>query len=329
MACAFKAPYGQSLFRSASSMISVVIPNYNGFELLEKNVSRLLDLLKKSKLEYELIIVDDCSTDNSRSILEPFARGGLAHVVFKPKNEGFPTTADQGIRAARGEVVFVIKNDALPERVDYFRLLLGHFKDSEVFAVTAGLKTMENGKEEIRGNGIIYWNKGFFLHKRGNLNLHTAWADGGASAFRRDLYFKIGGFDPIYNPGYWEDVDLGYRAWKAGYRIDFEPKAILLHDYQQSAFKRKYGKEKIRKINLRNQFIFTWKNSDLKHLILSFVYESYNHLAALKRGEFDFVKIYWWAFLRWPEIILRRIKQMQLTKFSDEQALLFFQEKNQ
>lgn len=321
-----EATNGKSLFGGPTSMISVVIPNYNGEVLLKKNLPKLLDLLHKSKLDFEIIVVDDASIDESRTVLEPFARGGLAHVVYKPQNDGFPATAHRGFLEAKGEFVFVIKNDAVPEKADYFQLLIDHFKDSKVFAVGAGQKTIENGKEEIRGSGVIYWNKGFFLHKRGDGKSFTAWADGGSSAFRKDLYFKIGGFDPVFRPGYWEDVDLGYRAWKAGYKVTFEPKAILVHNFEQGSFKKKYGSEKIRKVSLRNQFIFTWKNSDLKHLILSFVYEPYNHLAAIKRGEWDFVGIYWWAFLKWPKIFLARIKQKGLTKFSDDEVLKKFTE---
>lgn len=306
------------------SMISIIVPSYNGLFLLQRNLPRLVELLQKTKLKYDLIIVDDDSSDREvKEYLEKFKKeNDSVNVVYKDKNEGFASTTHRGFVEAKGEFVFVIKNDAVPENEKYFSILLKHFDDSKVFAVSAALKTLEKGKSEIRGCGYLYFDKGFFLHKRGSINSKiTAWADGGASAFRKDLYFKIGGFDPLFNPAYWEDVDLGYRAWKAGYRVEFEPNALLLHDYEQSTLKRKYGEEKIRKISLRNQFIFTWKNADFKHLISSFIYEPYNHMAAMKRGEFDFVRIYWWAFLRWPKIILQRIRQKSLVKYSDDEVL--------
>lgn len=306
-------------------MISVVIPNYNGEGLLKKNLPKILELLKESKLEFEIIVVDDASTDDSRSVLEPFARPGLANIIYRRQNGGFPVAVDQGIREARGEIIFNIKNDAVPLKSDYFKLMLEHFKNKEVFAVSAGLRTVENNKEEIRGSGVIYFEKGIFKHGRGsNESKITAWADGGSSAFNKAIYLKIGGFDPVYRPGYWEDVDLGYRAWKAGYRVDFEPQAVLLHDFESGVFKKKYGERQIRLINLRNQFIFTWKNADFSNLLKFFQWEIYNHLAAVKSGNHDFIKAYWMAVLRLPEIIKSRIFQKKINKFTDSEVLRTF-----
>jgi len=431
-----QAADGQNLFGSAPfMMISVVIPNYNGASLLRKNLPRLLELLKKSKLGFELIIVDDCSIDDSVSYLRSLSSLRDVRnlkVIEKEKNEGFPTTADQGIRAAKGDVVFVIKNDAVPESPRYFKLILDHFENTKkeasvseglyragslnpptdnrssmlskivyfvktkvaeseglepyplrdvpvinrttrfanspsnhnyniadlprkVFAVVSSLRTEENGREEIRGQGRIVFFRGMFLHFRrkdeyeewlkttrtgrgilskevdggggpsGRSVLISAWADGGASAFRKDLYLKIGGFDPVFRPGYWEDTDLGYRAWKAGYKIIFEPKAVLLHDFESGTYRKKYGQEKIKLINLRNQFIFTLKNGDLSSVLKFFLWETYNHLAAVKAGERGFVLAYWMAMARLPEIIRSRIRQKGINRLSDEEVLAKFE----
>lgn len=317
-------------------MISVVIPNFNGAELLKKNVPKILELLKKSKSDFELIVVDDASSDGSLQALQgfetTFARSGLAkgsgrlYILPRSKNAGFPTTADAGIRAASGEVVFVIKNDAVPEKSDYFQLMQNHFKDPEVFAVSSALRTVEKGRVEIRGCGVIYYQKGFFLHRRGgNTSRISAWADGGSSVFRKDLYMKLGGFDPIYSPGYWEDTDLGYRAWKAGFVIHFEPKALLLHDFEAGVYRKKYGPEKIKLINLRNQFIFTLKNGDWSSVLKFFLWELYNFSASLKSGETNFVKAYFLAILKLPGIVRGRIFQKKLNRLSDEAVLKGFE----
>ena len=366
-------------------MISVVITNFNGAHLLKKNLPKIISLLEKSRLampadrqEYELIVVDDCSTDDSRAVLEkidfkeadPSAR---LRAIFAPKNRGFAGTMDMGIRAAKAEYVFTLKTDTVPESPEYFNFLLSHFtrhsgerSDSRIskgtfrdpglgqddggklFAVSATLKTIENGKEELRGGGQVYFEKGFFLHRRKiprhsgepeatpeSLNttlrdpgqarmtedIYSSWADGSASVFNKAIYEKIGGFDNIYNPFYWEDVDLGYRAWKAGYTIEYEPKAILVHDFEKGAINSHYTKEQQKAVSLRNQFIFVWKNSDLKHLLLYFLWETYHHAVALKNGQFSWIIIYWQAFIKWPQILKRRIGQKKLNKFSDDQIL--------
>src|SRR5258708_7767837 len=98
-------------------MVSIIIPNFNALELLQKNLPKLVSMLQKAKLEYELIIVDDCSTEeNVTTFLKEFAENNKdVKVIFKDKNEGFASTAHRGFLEAKGEFVFVIKNDALPE----------------------------------------------------------------------------------------------------------------------------------------------------------------------------------------------------------------------
>ena len=62
----------------------------------------------------------------------------------------------------------------------------------------------------------------------------TLFASGGHSAYRRDRFLEMGGFDPLFAPFYWEDVDLCYRAWKRGWKILFEPRSAVLHDHQST-----------------------------------------------------------------------------------------------
>ncbi len=281
-------------------MISIVIPNFNSEKLLAKNLPKLLDLLKKAKLKFEIIVVDDASTDESVGLIRsPLANQGetFLKIIENPKNLGFASTVDAGIRAARGEIVFTLKTDSLPESPEYFRLMLKKVhplkkdepSEKQVFSVTAALKTIENGKTEIRGAGEIYFEKGFFLHRRKN-DTSTDWPDGSASAFRKDLYLKLGGFDKIYDPFYWEDVDLGFRTRKVGYLCFFEPKAVLIHEHESGAISRHYSPEQIKEISLRNQFIFTWKNGNLKQRLLCLFWGPYHCLIAFKNRDWVFFR---------------------------------------
>lgn len=295
-------------------MISIVIPNYNSGDRLLKNIPKLIDLLSKTKHEYEIIVTDDASTDNSQEILQKLD----IKIVTSPKNTGFGTNVGRGIRAAKGEIIFILNAiDILPEKPDYFSLMLSHFKDRKVFSVAAGLMD----KNVLRGCGQIYFHRGFFLHRYQNPESKTSsWADGGAEAIRKEYYLKIGGFDSLYK-FYWEDVDLGYRAWKAGYRIDFEPKAVLIHERQAGPISRFYSEHQKRIMNFRNQFIFTWKNGDLSHLIQYGIWEIYHSAIAMKNGDRDFFRAYWQAFSRWPQIFFARLRQKRVTKLSDNQCL--------
>ncbi|MBI3558940.1 hypothetical protein HY085_00960 [Candidatus Gottesmanbacteria bacterium] len=121
----------------------------------------------------------------------------------------------------------------------------------------------------------------------------TDWPDGSASAFRKDLYLKLGGFNKIYDPFYWEDTDLGWRARKAGYLCFFEPKAILIHEHEEGAINRHYSQEQIKAISLRNQFLFVWKNGNAKQLI------AHCSLLIFYFRDWSFFKAFWLAIFRY------------------------------
>ncbi|MCL4398016.1 glycosyltransferase family 2 protein [Patescibacteria group bacterium] len=289
-------------------MISIVIPNYNSGELLKKNLPKLVEILKKTELDFEIIVSDDCSTDESLNILRNFSHLSNLRILSSETNIGFGGNVDRGIRAAKGEIVFILNAiDALPEKPDYFQLMLAHFEDPKIFSVAAAKKD-----EMIHGCGEVYFRKGFYLHRHKENSQFTDWADGGAQAIRKEYYLKIGGFDPIYN-FYWEDVDLGFRARQAGYKIIYEPKAVLIHRKEEGPIARRYSEKERYVMNLRNQFIFTWKNADWKHLLLYDLWEPYYLLIAIKNRNWLWFKAYAQAFWRWPEIVRKRWEQKKLT----------------
>lgn len=335
-------------------MISIVIPNYNGASLLKKNLPRVLELLEKSKMSYEVILVDDASTDNSieelkiaNSKLQIINKNLKLEIIQKTNNEGFSSTVDLGIRTAKSNIVFVIKTDSVPKNKDYFALMLQHFENAKVFAVSANLKTIEDGKIEYRGCGQIYFKKGFFLHRRvcsdqlsvnqqpttnnqklTTDNLFSSWPDGGAMAVNKKIYEKIGGFDHLFNPFYWEDVDLGYRAWKGGYEVHFEPKAVLVHKHEEGVIAKHYDKNYRRLISLRNQFIFIWKNGDWRTLLIYALWMPIHFLIVLKNRDWMFFKAELWAELKIIDIIRRRIELNRIMKREDWDLMARFQIQN-
>lgn len=294
-------------------MISIVVPNFNSGAILKKNLPKVQTLLKKSKLKYEIIITDDCSTDDSLKILAT----SHYNLVTSLKNTGFGSNVDRGIRQAKGEFVFIINAiDALPKDENYFKLMLAHFENPKVFSVGATKQDQKN-----HGSGEVYFEKGYFLHRRSNGPKQlTAWADGGSQAIRKDYYLKIGGFDPLYK-FYWEDVDLGYRAWKAGYEVHFEQKAILLHKKEEGPISKFYSAREQRIMNLRNQMIFTWKNSDALFNLTNILWFPYEVAVAIKNMDNDWFSAYFQAISQWPYIFYRRFQQKKVAKVSDLELL--------
>lgn len=273
--------------------ISIVIPNRNGAGLLKKNLPSVIAAAKGG----EIIVVDDASTDNSVNFLQnefPSVR-----VVHSAYHHGFASTVNIGVQAAVGEIVVLLNTDVRPEK-DFLAPLVKHFSDPSVFAVGCLEKSLEGEKIVLRGRGEAKWEKGFFIHWRGEVNkTTTAWVSGGSSAFRKSIWEKLGGMDRIYDPFYWEDIDLSYRALKAGYRILFEPKSVVVHEHEIGAIKREYSAIRVKIIAYRNQFLFIWKNlSGLNMVLAHAIWTPVRLLQALLRGDVSMLIGYIWAFSR-------------------------------
>lgn len=234
--------------------VSIIIPNWNGAKLLRKYLPKVLEAANGA----EVIIVDDCSTDDSVEVVK--ANFPTVKIIIKESNSGFAKSVNVGVQQSQGDVVVLLNTDVVPEN-GFLIPLLSHFSDPNLFAVGCMEKNTEKDGVVMRGRSIAHWQKGFYIHARGEVNkTDTAWASGGSAAFRKSLWIKFHGMDTIFNPFYWEDIDLSYRASKAGYSIVFEPLSIVWHFHEQGSIKTQFQKDKVSRVVYRNQFIFIWKN---------------------------------------------------------------------
>lgn len=312
--------------------VSIVIPNYNGEKLLKKNLESVFEAAEyyanKHNSQIEIVIADDCSEDNSieevKSLkLKVKSRNLKLKIIWNEMNLGFSSTVNKGVKESEGEIVVLINTDVRPEK-DFLIPLVSHFKEEELFAVGCMDKSIENGKVILRGRGIGKWEKGFLMHSRGEVDkTNTLWVAGGSGAFRKSIWEKLGGFDELYNPFYWEDIDLSYRAVKSGYRILFEPKSVVVHEHEEGAIKKKYSYFKIKTIAYRNQFIFVWKNiTDLDLYLLHFDFWVFYHLVnALMRKDWCLILGFFRAYVLLPKILKSRFKVKRLFAKSDKEVI--------
>jgi GT2 family glycosyltransferase len=211
--------------------VSVVIANWDGRHLLERFLPLVLCALREQD---EVIIVDNGSRDGSLEWLRE--RFACVRVVALPKNYGFSVANNIGVKVARGEIVVLLNNDMAPER-GFLEPMLRHFDDPTVFAVGAKLLHFDGSPDHANRTRLTV--SGGFLsivseRDRQRLDLVTEpedqmHAQGGGSAFDREKFLALGGFDPIFSPAYFEDVDLSLRALQRGWRILYEPNSIVWH----------------------------------------------------------------------------------------------------
>jgi GT2 family glycosyltransferase len=149
--------------------------------------------------------------------------------------------------------------------------LLTHFEDPAVFAVGAAILTWDGDAHTI-GPRCGKLERGWF-HKWWCSDRQEAAfsleACGGASAYRREMFVALGGFDPLYRPGYYEDLDLSYRGWARGWKVVYEPRSRAYHKVSATMVER-YGDEGKVRLLYRNHLLFTIKNIGTTRFLTEF-----------------------------------------------------------
>lgn len=281
--------------------LSIIIPNWNGKTMLEKHLPVVLKHADKA----EIIVVDDFSTDNSVSYIETEFPSII--LIKKKKQEGFSSAINAGVKHSSRSLLLLLNSDIEPEP-NFLETVFPLFNDKSLFAVGLNDKSIEGKEIVMRGRGIAFFKRGFYIHMRGEINQSdTAWVSGGSGVFRKDIWEKLGGLDELFNPFYWEDIDLSYRALKSGYTIRFEPKAIVIHYHDKGAIKTNFSSTYIRRIAFRNQLIFIWKNISDRRLLLQHCYWlPYTLFHALIHGNVQLVLGFLLALKNIDRIIKKR-----------------------
>lgn len=235
----------------------LMVLNYNGRKHLDDCFSSLLVAAARSRHDCRVVCVDNRSTEPDVAYLrEQFPE---VEVVIAERND-FLFSLNAVVESRDEEIVVILNNDMRfdPEFVDP---LLERMAEPDVFGVGARLLDWDgSGQQNAARRGWI--ERGWF-YKRWATELegaaHTLEAPGGASAYRREMFVALGGFDPLYRPGYYEDFDLAYRAWARGWRCIYEPRSVIYHR-ESVTLTEVLGNGRRARVHLRNHLLFTAKN---------------------------------------------------------------------
>jgi glycosyltransferase involved in cell wall biosynthesis len=189
--------------------ISVIVPAFNAGEYLQRSLAAIFASQGPS---YECILVDDGSTDDSGSI----ARQLGARVIHLSEGPLGPAHArNRGAEAARGSLIFFVDADVVLAPGALRRVVTLFQERTDVAAVFGSYDDRPAAPGVIsRYRNLLH----HFVHQNGNREASTFWA--GCGAIRRSVFEKSGGFDEqrFSRPSI-EDIELGYRLRKGGYRI--------------------------------------------------------------------------------------------------------------
>ena len=211
------------------ALISVVIPTWNG----ARHLAVCLDALRRQRLApYEIILVDNASTDNTRDIV---ARDyPEVHLIALPENRRFAGACNVGIRAAQGEFVALLNNDTEADPNWLANVAATFHAHPEAGFVASKLRLFDQ-RDRLHSAGDFYstrgvpGNRGVWQPDQGQFDSEYVFgACGAASVYRRAMLDQIGLLDETFEFSC-EDVDLSWRAQLAGYKCAFAQDAIVYH----------------------------------------------------------------------------------------------------
>ena len=260
-----------------ASGVSIIIPNYNGEQILKRSLACVVEAAGTYPGGCEIIVVDDASTDNSlQMISDQFSE---IKVVRHEINQGFVEAVHSGVRASNYTIMIFLNSDVLPDR-DFISPLVRWFDRQDTFAVSPlildrerkPLRVSWNRSKMVRGEiRQENWNLPDALEKaRRQQPLKSLFASGGSIALRKAMFEQLGGFLTIYKPFYYEDRDLCTRAWQRGWKTFFEPDSRVIHDHV-GTIRRFYSAKKIKIIQRRNRLFYLWLYLSSRKIVLSHV----------------------------------------------------------
>lgn len=306
-----------------NSAVSIVIPTWNGRELLARFLPSVTEALAAWPGSGELVVADDGSTDGTPEFLASDFPG--VRVVVSELNRGFSATANMGVEAAANRVVVLLNNDVETER-GFLSPLVRWFVKPDVFAVCA--RSLDWDHTTFRDGGKAgYWKRGFWRVwrnydvRRGGgaepLPWPSIYAPGGFTAFNREKWLELGGLDSLFAPFNWEDTDICYRALKRGWQVLYEPESLVYHS-PNTTIGRTEGKLRVRFVSRRNRLLFHWKNlTDPRLLLANLLFSALSLPLSILRLDLASVAAFAAAAARLGAVVRRRAVEKRQTVVSD------------
>lgn len=299
--------------------VSFIIVNWNGKEFLKECIDSILSQTYKN---YEIIIVDNGSSDGSIEFLE--RNYDIEKLIKLEKNYGFAEANNIAISYATGDYIALINNDLvlesnwLKENLDVF---IRNHKQNIGMVATKILQY--HNRDYIDSAGVEYLPFGAIKDYKGlnkddeivNIEKEVFGACAAAALYKKDMINEIGFFDKEFF-AYFEDSDLNFRAQLFGYNCIYNPKAVSYHigsatGVRNSKFYVINGRRNIEYIffiNMQGYLLY-------KYIISHIIYELFNFIYFTSIGKgYSFIKGKIQALLNFKYIINKRVTLRNLLK---------------
>jgi GT2 family glycosyltransferase len=284
---------------------SIVIPFFNNEAILPRCLPTVARLLDANGAVGEIIAIDDCSTDGTAGWIR--RNHPEITLLVNGANLGFGRTCLEGIRRACNDWVILLNSD-----IEIVSAIVGPLaedirKHPDLFAI--GFYSFDEKGRKFEGRKMFVAKTGLFK-TRNNFSAEyaegtlydTFYACGGHCLVSREKFLALNGFSPVFEPFYWEDTDLSYRAMNRGWPVFFDPRCRVVHAHHGS-IRTANGERYIKLIQTRNKMLFFWQNISSPAL---WVYHAagmlFRALTAWMAGDFIFYKALIMAVMKIPKI---------------------------
>jgi GT2 family glycosyltransferase len=263
-------------------LISIVILNWNGEDLLENCLNSVLN---SSYKQIEIIIVDNYSTDSSLKVLEKYT--SRIHLILNNENKGFAGGMNSGIKHARGKYIATLNNDVVVDP-DWLNRPIELLESDTTIGIISCRQMVYNESDII---DVLYSaptphllpkpvgsNKKYSAHPEFHTEKVVFGASGASVIYRKQLLARYGGFDERFF-AYHEESDLQTRAHRDGWKCVYVPSAIVYHMGSRS-----FGKlsRTFHYYHERNRWWYIVKNYSFLNILTHFPYLFFMELRLIR-----------------------------------------------
>jgi GT2 family glycosyltransferase len=237
--------------------LSIIIVTHNSANVIEECLVSILNNLVN--IVYEIIVVDNNSTDKTLEILSNFEYNRFT-IVKNKQNVGFAKANNLGFRKATGEFILILNPDVIFDKKTDIKILINELDKNENVAIVAPKLIYENGllQESARSfpNPLVLFIRGFNLGKffnryefyknyflsdsNDNYPREVDWVIGAFILIKKNLLIKVNYFDEKFFM-YYEDADLCLRLLRNGYKTLYFPAITVTHKYKRESAKKLFS----------------------------------------------------------------------------------------
>lgn len=252
----FKKAFASIVFpKYKEPLVSIIIPVFNQFDY----TMNCLESIKQNigEIPFEIIIADDCSTDETKNIKNKVSN---ITVIRNDENLGFIKNCNNAAKLAKGKYLYFLNNDTEVQK-DWLKELLYVYDNFQNVGAVGSKLCYSNGELQEYGTYIykdflFQYPKQFYNNRCLNYVTECGYASGCSNLTPKEIFDKVGGFDEMFAPAYYDDPDYAFKLKKIGLKSYINPLSLVVH-YEKVSYSQK-------KLDLQERnkqiFINKWRN---------------------------------------------------------------------